>query len=339
MIHLRIVSPHDKTEQAMELLCGTESVINVILLPGVARRPDGDVILCDVAREDASVVLSDLKELEIHKRGSIAMEEIDTHISDIATEAERLAPGAVSDAVVWEEVEGRTSEQAELSGVFVLFMVLASLIAAVGIFLDSPILVVGAMVVGPEFGPIAGFCVAVVQLRAPLARRSIMALAVGFPLAILATYAAVHVWKATGVAPDHFSERDHSLSSSIANPDFFALFVAMCAGAAGMFSLSTAKSGALIGVLISVTTIPAASNVAVSAGYEDWPAFRGSLGQLGINIAGILAAGILALWIQRLLYRRRRRRHLALAMREKAGLPVGRSARSRVVAGERSGRR
>ena len=39
-------------------------------------------------------------------------------------------------------------------------MVLACLIASVGIYLGSPILIVGAMVVGPEFGPLAGFCVA-----------------------------------------------------------------------------------------------------------------------------------------------------------------------------------
>ena len=55
-------------------------------------------------------------------------------------------------------------------------MVLAALIAAVGIYQDSPILIVGAMVVGPEFGPIAGFCVALVQRRRQLARRSAVAL-------------------------------------------------------------------------------------------------------------------------------------------------------------------
>ncbi len=95
---------------------------------------------------------------------------IDTAISRAADEAERHAPGAPADAVVWEEVEQRTSENVELSGVFLLFMVLAALIAAVGIYLDSEILIVGAMVVGPEFGPIAGFCVALVQRRRDLAR-------------------------------------------------------------------------------------------------------------------------------------------------------------------------
>ena len=44
---------------------------------------------------------------------------------------------------MWEEVEQRTSENVELSGVFLLFMVLAALIAAVGIYLDTEILIVG----------------------------------------------------------------------------------------------------------------------------------------------------------------------------------------------------
>jgi hypothetical protein len=78
-----------------------------------------------------------------------------------------------------------------------------------------------------------------------------------------------------------------------------------------MLSLTTAKSGALIGVLISVTTIPAASNVGVSAAYGDWDSFGGSLGQLGLNIASVLAAGIMTLTIQRALFNRRRALHEA----------------------------
>ena len=85
--------------------------------------------------------------------------------------------------MIWEEVESRTSENIELNAVFLAFMALACLIASVGIFLDSPILIVGAMIVGPEFGPIAGLCVALVQRRRDVARRSFRALAIGFPWA------------------------------------------------------------------------------------------------------------------------------------------------------------
>jgi uncharacterized hydrophobic protein (TIGR00271 family) len=309
VVHLRIVAPHEDALRALRVLEGTDSVINVVHVAGAARKPNGDVILADVAREDASVVVADLRHLDIHERGSISIESIDTQISKASVEAERRASGSPADAVIWEEVVDRTSEESTLSGTFLMVMVLAMLIASVGIFLDSPILVVGAMVVGPEFGPIAATCVALVQRRAGLAARSLTALVVGFPLGIALTVVSTWLLKETGVTPAHFSSSDHSLSNSIANPDFLAFFVAFCAGIAGMLSLTTAKSGALIGVLVSVTTIPAAANIAVAFVYGDWSSWRGSQQQLLLNILGIHLAGVLTLGIQRQFYARRRRRH------------------------------
>src|SRR5215212_3427019 len=175
MVHMRIVVPAYQTEHVLDLLENLPSAINVILLERAARKPQGDVILCDVAREDASVVVADLRELNVDKEGSIAIEQIDSAISAVAAAAEKAAAGMPGDAVVWEEVESRTSENIELNGVFLAFMALACMIAAVGIFLDSPILIVGAMIVGPEFGPLAGLCVALVQRRPEVIRRSLKA--------------------------------------------------------------------------------------------------------------------------------------------------------------------
>jgi uncharacterized hydrophobic protein (TIGR00271 family) len=328
VIHLRIVTPSDRSPRALELLERSPSVCNIVFLPGTARRPHGDVILADVAREDGSVIISDLKELGIHREGAISVELIDTQISEPAERAVEYAKGAPADAVVWEEVEARTNENVELSGVYIAFMVLAGLLAAVGIYQDSPILIVGAMVVGPEFGPLAGICVAAVQRQGALALRSAIALAIGFPLAIAIVYLAALTFKATGLFEDTFSLDGHSLSNIISQPDFFTFFVAACAGAAGMLSLSTAKSGALIGVLISVTTIPAAANVGVAAAYRHWSTMGGSAAQLGINLGSILVAGTAVLYVQRLLYVRRKARHLADPERAATGLPPTRTSRA-----------
>jgi uncharacterized hydrophobic protein (TIGR00271 family) len=306
VIHLRIVTPADRTEAALEVLERSDSVCNVVALPGVARRPEGDVLLADVAREDASVVISALRELGIQRDGSISIDPIDTQLSDHAERAIEHAKGAPADAVVWEEVEARTNEQVELSGVFLAFMVLACLLALVGIYQDSAILIVGAMVVGPEFGPLAGLCVALIHLRGRLALRSAVALAIGFPLGITIVFLATLLFRAVDLFEDEFSQEGHGLSNLIAAPDFFTFFIAACAGAAGMLSLSTAKSGALIGVLISVTTIPAAANIGLAAAYEDWDAWRGSLQQLAINLSSIVVAGTVVLYVQRLLYLRRK---------------------------------
>lgn len=322
MVHLRIVVPVDRSGKAVELLEASASTFNLVLLSGAARKPAGDVILCDVAREDASVVIDDLRELEIPRDGSIAIEQIDSQLSEGAERAIRAARGTPSDAVVWEEVEARTSESTELGGHFLAFMVLACLIASVGIYLDSPILIIGGMVVGPEFGPIAGLCVAIVHRRADQARRSLTALAVGFPLAIGAACLFTLAAKAAGLLDAGFESSPHELSDFISHPDAFSFLVAALAGAAGVLSLTSAKSGALIGVLISVTTILAAANIGIAAALGDWSEWRGSIAQLAVNLVAIVLAGVATLYVQHLLYKRRLRRHQGETARPGVGAPA-----------------
>lgn len=311
MVHLRIVVPEELSGRVIDLLCASPQVTNVARFRAVAHKPEGDLILCDIAREEASVIISDLKDLGVPERGSIAVELIDSSISKVALAAEKAAHGLPSDAVIWEEVEARTSEQTELSWTFLAFMIAAMQIAAVGIVLDEPILIVGAMVVGPEFGPLAALCVALIRRQRGLAKRSLAALAVGFPIGTAGAFVVSLLLIAVGAFPDEYGA--HEFTAFISNPDFLSFFVAVVAGVAGMLSLTTAKSGALIGVLVSVTTIPAASNVGVAAAYGEWNAALGAAEQLLINLGGIVVAGVVTLYVQNRDYLARRREHLGEA--------------------------
>lgn len=328
MVHLRIVVPSYQADHALELLDQTKTVCNLVYLERAARRPEGDVILCDVTREDASLIIADLRELDIDVEGSIAVEEIDSEISASADAAVK-AGGGGGDPVVWEEVNARTSESVELNYTFLAYMTLAMLIAAVGIYFDEPILIVGAMVVGPEFGPIAASCVAIVNGNPGLARRSVLALIVGFPIGMAVTLLATLVLRWTGLAPETIDFDSHTLTRFITNPDLFSAYVAMLAGVVGMLSLTSSKSSALVGVLISVATIPAAAGIAVAAAYTDWTTAWQSQLQLAINLVAIFGAGLLTLYIQRKLYVARRHRHLSESARAAAGLPVGSSRRAK----------
>jgi uncharacterized hydrophobic protein (TIGR00271 family) len=331
MIHMRLVVPEDLSQKVLDLMCASPAVASVARLEGASRKPPGDVILADVAREDASVIISDLKELDLHQQGTIALEYIDSSISSAADAAEKAAKGSPGDAVIWEQVEAYTSEETELSFSFLAFMVISTLLAGIAVLTDSPVLLIGAMVVGPEFGPLAGFCVAIVQQRVDLAKRSILALAVGFPLGIVCTYIAAQVGRMAGIGPDGLIDASQPLTNFISHPDWFSVIVAVLAGTAGMISLTSAKSGALLGVLISVTTIPAAANIGVAAAHSDWNEVEGAALQLLINFVSIVAAGVTTLFLQRRYYLSRRRKHLKDPIRKEAGLPMGRSARGSVV--------
>jgi uncharacterized hydrophobic protein (TIGR00271 family) len=308
IVHLRLIVPSEAAPGVLETLDASRAVINVVRVPGASVKPEGDLILCDVAREDASVVVAELRAHGLERSGSISIDAVDSMISTGARRAAVEATGSPTDAVIWEEVEARTSESAELSFSFLAFMVLATLIAAVGILTDSQVLIIGAMVVGPEFGPLAGLCVALVQRETQLALRSATALAVGFPTAIAATFLLVVVLRTAGPAPEAIAALARPATFFISHPSTYSVLVALFAGVAGMLSLTTAKSGALVGVLISVTTIPAAANVGVAAAYADWHELRGALSQLLLNLVCIVAAGVGTLTVQRIAFERRMQR-------------------------------
>jgi uncharacterized hydrophobic protein (TIGR00271 family) len=248
-------------------------------------------------------LVSRLTELGLDVDGSIAIEEIDTALSRAARQAQLDAPGEGVDAVVWNQVEERTSEESTLSITFLVFLTIATMIAGVGVLLDQPILIVGAMVVGPEFGPIAGLCVALALGERALAVRSLRALLVGFPTAIGLTVVATLLARAAGLVEPSMLDAEHPLTSFISRPDAFSFVVAFLAGIAGILSLTAAKSGALIGVLISVTTVPAAGSTAVAVALGEPRMALGSALQLAVNLCGMVIAGTSTLLLQRHLRR------------------------------------
>ncbi|ODR09082.1 hypothetical protein BHQ15_07260 [Mycolicibacillus koreensis] len=298
MLYLRVITPETLSDSVLRLLTEEPGVAHLVQLRGAALDPPGDLITADVARESADELVERLKALGVADRGAITMEAVDTVLSKAAYRAEKKAPGDPGDAVVWEELVGRTREESTFNLTFQLFLCLACLIAAVGVITDSAVTVVGAMVVGPEFGPLAALSVALVRRRGDLARRASVALAVGFPVAMAVTALAALAGEATGlVALD--SVRDLHNVDFIFQVGPLSLVVALFAGAAGMLSLVSAKSAALVGVFISVTTVPAAGFAVVAATIGDWPVAGRSALQLLVNLFGITVAGTLVLAVRR----------------------------------------
>ncbi|MFJ5798956.1 DUF389 domain-containing protein [Streptomyces decoyicus] len=304
MLHLRLIVPADRTDEVLQLLETTVGTTHLVVLSGAARDPQGDVVLCDVAREAGDGLLARLRAMDLDRTGSIAIENIDLSLSRRADRAEDEAPGEGADAVLWESLTDATHEESTLSATYLAFLTLATMIAACGVVLDNAILIVGAMAVGPEFGPLAGICTALVQRAPRLAWRSVQALLVGFALAMVVTVGFSLFMDAVGLFRMEALEAARPNTNFIYRPDWFSFVVAVLAGIAGVLSLTSAKSGALVGVAISVTTVPAAANAAVALGYQEYGQAWHSMEQLLLNLAGIIIAGTLTLAAQKLLWAR-----------------------------------
>lgn len=304
MLHLRLITPSDTTDAVVRLIEKTVGTTHLVVVPGAARNPAGDVVMCDVAREAGDELIGSLQELGLDRTGSIAVENIDLSLSKRADKAEKEAPGEGADAVLWDHLTDATHEESTLSVTYLAFITLATMIAACGVVLDNAILIVGAMAVGPEFGPLAAFSTSIVQRHPRLALRSLIALLVGFAVAMVVTVGFSFFMDAVHLFSDEQLDAPRPNTNFIYRPDWFSFVVAVLAGCAGTLSLTSAKSGALVGVAISVTTVPAAANAAVAFSYSEYKQAWGSTEQLLLNLLGIVLAGTLTLLVQKWLWRR-----------------------------------
>ncbi|MGH3888168.1 MAG: DUF389 domain-containing protein [Pseudonocardiaceae bacterium] len=297
MLHLRVTCPAEVTGAVLDRLRNDAGTAHLTVVRGAAVDPPGDLVEADVARETADDVLATLSALGVDHTGGITLEPVDTVLSDAADAAEQAAPGDPADAVVWDELIARTGDDSRLTFTFLAFLTLACLLAVIGVVTNSPVTVVGAMVVGPEFAPLAAIAVGVVLHRGDLVRRATLALGVGFPLAMLIAAAGALLGEWAGLI-DPAVLRETDQVDFIYDVGAFSFIVALLAGAAGMLSLTSAKSAALIGVFISVTTVPAAGFAVVAATAGEWGTAALSTLQLLVNLVGVAFAGVLVLLLR-----------------------------------------
>ena len=305
MLQLRITTPTDLTEQVLAVFAGDPAVSQLAVLEGASRLPAGDIVQVDVAREAANELIDRLGALDLPQRGTIHVEPVTTWVSKAGYDAERHTPGASADAVVWADVTQRAYEESELNWTYLAFMTLATLLAAIAIVVDSQVLVIGAMVLGPEFIAIAALGLALVRRRWTLFRLAARTLLVGFAVAISATTLAALAGRGLGWITGDDVTGPRPGTDFIYSPDKWSFIVALIAAAAGVLSLTSAKVGGLSGVFISVTTVPAAGNVALGIAFGASQEIWGSAIQLVLNITGMILAGWATLALQHVVWNRK----------------------------------
>ena len=128
--------------------------------------------------------------------------------------------------------------------------------------------------------------------------------AVHFGVAIALTGLAVLLGRWLGWFGAEVLTAERPETGFITAPDRWSAVVAVLAGIAGVLSLTSARSGALVGVFISVTTVAAAADMAVSLALGGGAEFLRAATQLGIHLAGILVAATLTLAVQKTLWQR-----------------------------------
>jgi uncharacterized hydrophobic protein (TIGR00271 family) len=313
VLHIRVVSPHAATPRLVSRLAADPGVLNLVVLTGAAvpRVPNtepgssaGDAVEFDVTSASANAVLAQLRQLGTGPARPVIAEMIDAALVD-GPHRPSWRPVFHGDrAPVWDVVHARIADEANYTPSFFALLIFAGLIGACGILTNSQILVVGAMVVGPEYSAIISVALGIERRDWPTVGRGLLVLLVGFAAAIAVTLAFALCIRAAGHTPKLYLRGVRPVSDLINSPNLFSVVVAVVAALVGVVSLTLARASTLIGVFISVTTIPAAADIAVSIAYGGWREARGSTLQLLLNVGLLIIVGALGLRGQRLVWRR-----------------------------------
>jgi len=176
-------------------------------------------------------------------------------------------------------------ENAKTTNTFVLLMILSTLLATLGLFLNSPSVVIGAMVLAPLMSPIISSSMGLLRSDSDLSRRSFSTLLTGMFIAL--SLSALMAF----ILP--FQEITNEIEGRL-HPSTLDLLVAVLSGIAGAFANAReniAKS--LPGVAIAVALVPPLCVSGIGIGWLNFDVFYGAMLLFLTNLTGIImAAGV-----------------------------------------------
>lgn len=183
-----------------------------------------------------------------------------------------------------EELYADIQKISKLSWVFIVFVVLASVVAAIGILRDNVVITIGAMVIAPLLGPNVALSFATTLADIDLARRATRTNALGILAALLLAVLLGLLLRFNPDAPGIVSGTKVGLGDII---------LALAAGSAATLSFTTGALSALIGVMVAVALLPPLVTLGMLIGAGQWDMALGAMLLLLTNLICINLAGVL----------------------------------------------
>ena len=176
---------------------------------------------------------------------------------------------------------------------FTALMCLSTLIASLGLLLNSAAVVIGAMLIAPLMLPIVASGLAIVQGNALLMRQGARSLFQGFLLAYLIALVVGLVCRPFIEMGDQWPSQEMLARGA---PNLLDLIVAFVSGVAAAYALGRPNlSSALPGVAIAAALIPPIGTAGMATAWGEWSLLGGALLLFLTNIIAIALATAVSL--------------------------------------------
>ena len=194
------------------------------------------------------------------------------------------------------ELRARAEEMGQRPVIYYTMTLLSAIVAASGLLLDDPTVVVASMVIAPQVGSALKTSVGTVFGDRRMIVEGLRSQLLGLLLAIAGAAVFGLFAQRLGVGPTQLSSPVLEQLHQRISPSILSVVIAASAGIAAAFSLATAVPTSLVGVMIAVALIPAAAAVGIGIAWSTPTVAVGAAVLLTVNTAAINLTGIGGLW-------------------------------------------
>jgi len=209
---------------------------------------------------------------------------------------DRYAEEKDEDRIAREELVASAADLAPSLRTYVIMTVVSAVVATAGLLLNSPAVIVGSMVIAPLVGPALSASVGTVVNDQELFSRGVRLQVLGVVLSIVAAFVFASLVRYGNLVPPLADVTTVPEIRERVAPDFLMLAIAIGAGAAGIISLMSGVSVALVGVMIAVALIPPAATVGIGLAWGQPIVSFGAAVLVLVNLLSVNLSALVALW-------------------------------------------
>ena len=184
----------------------------------------------------------------------------------------------------------------ELQGATPWILMFAILVASIGLNINSPAVIIGAMLISPLMGPIVGIGYGIGIFDFALIRRSFVNLGIAAAISL-----------ATSTLYFLLTPLDEAQSELLARttPTLWDVLIALAGGLAGIIGMTRReKSNVIPGVAIATALMPPLCTAGYGLANGDWAMFGGAFYLFSINCVFIAASTVIVIEYLRLPHRK-----------------------------------
>lgn len=292
---VQITIPSGKRETLLSTL--DDEGVDYVVADETSGRKYAGIVYIPLPTNAVEPVLESLRAAGLDDSSYTVVMEANTVVSRKFDQLEeQYSEEPDEDQIARAELIAAADSLAPSTRTYIIMTVVSTLIATAGLLLDSPAVVVGSMVIAPLVGPAMAASVGTVVDDREMFARGVRLQFVGLLLAIVTAFAFAFTVRQIHLVPPLVDVTTIPEVRERVAPDFLSLIIAIGAGIAGIISLTTGVSAALVGVMISVALIPPAATVGIGLAWGQPLVSLSSAVLVSVNVLSINLAALVVLW-------------------------------------------